>query len=85
MCHQSRIVHYQNGTVVETEREYDVEHPHESVVPALDKFKDSDLINTPGTEFSYSTHAYILLRAVVERAVNRLSSKCENESLIRLQ
>jgi serine beta-lactamase-like protein LACTB, mitochondrial len=66
--HQGGIVHYANGRVVRTERTYSTPHPFADVIVALDKFKDSPLINTPGTKYSYSTHGYILLSAVVERA-----------------
>jgi serine beta-lactamase-like protein LACTB, mitochondrial len=68
LCHQGGIVHYANGKVVRTERTYDSPHPYEDVVLALDKFKESPLVNKPGEKFSYSTHGYILLSAVVQRA-----------------
>jgi serine beta-lactamase-like protein LACTB, mitochondrial len=66
--HQGGIVHYANGSVVRTERSYSTPHPFADVVVALDQFKDSPLVNAPGTKYSYSTHGYILLSAVVERA-----------------
>jgi len=68
LCHQSGIVHYKNGPVVRTERQYDVLHPYQDVVLALDTFKDSPLIDSPGKAFSYTTHGFILLSAVVQRA-----------------
>lgn len=68
LCHQGGIVHYANGKVVKTEKTYDVEHPFVSVITALDTFKESPLVNQPGEKYSYSTHGYILLSAVVERA-----------------
>lgn len=68
LCHQGGIVHYSNGKVVRTERKYDTPHPFQSVVLALDTFKESPLVNRPGEKFSYTTHGYILLSAVVERA-----------------
>ena len=71
LCHQSGIVHYSNGPVVRTQRTYDSEHPFESVVVALDTFKDSPLLFKPRERYTYSTHAYILLSAVVERAGNK--------------
>ena len=67
--HLGGIVHYRNGKVVRTEREYDQEHPFESVILALDMFKESPLVAEPGTKYSYTTHGYILLSACrVERA-----------------
>ncbi|MFO0809084.1 MAG: serine hydrolase domain-containing protein [Gemmataceae bacterium] len=71
LCHQGGIVHYTNGKVVVTERKYDAEHPFADVVTALDTFKDSPLVARPGTKYSYTTHGYILLSAVVQRAGSR--------------
>lgn len=68
LCHQGGIRHYANGTIVPNERTYEAEHPFESVILAIDDFKDSPLIFAPGKRFAYSTHGYILLSAVVERA-----------------
>jgi serine beta-lactamase-like protein LACTB, mitochondrial len=68
LTHQSGIVHYRNGKVVRTVAEYASEHPYDDVVAALDTFKESPLVNAPGEKFSYSTHGYILLSAVVQRA-----------------
>ena len=66
--HQGGIVHYSNGKVIRTRRDYESEHPFEDVVLALDTFKESPLINEPGTKYSYTTHGFILLSAVVQRA-----------------
>ena len=68
LCHQGGIVHYTNGKVIRTGRDYPVAHPFENVVFALDTFKESPLVNEPGKKYSYTTHGYILLSAVVERA-----------------
>lgn len=68
MCHQSGIVHYRNGKVIPTRRDYPMPHPYEDVVLALDTFRESPLVHPPGEKFSYSTHAYILLSAVVQNA-----------------
>lgn len=68
LTHQGGIVHYSNGPVVRTKRSYEVEHPFESVILALDTFKDSPLVCEPGEKHSYSTHGYILAGAAVERA-----------------
>jgi serine beta-lactamase-like protein LACTB, mitochondrial len=66
--HQGGIVHYKNGPVVSAEKEYAVPHPFADVIVALDRFKDSPLVNKPGTKYAYSTHGYVLLSAVIERA-----------------
>ena len=68
MCHQGGIVHYSNGAVVPTVRNYGQPHPYANVTLALDTFKDSPLVNEPGEKYSYSTHGYILLSAAVQRA-----------------
>lgn len=68
LTHQGGIVHYTNGEVIETKVDYDVEHPFESVILSLDKFKESPLIGEPGAQFSYTTHGFMLLSAAVERA-----------------
>ncbi|KAI2648248.1 Serine beta-lactamase-like protein LACTB, mitochondrial [Labeo rohita] len=43
----------------------------ENVIQALDLFKDDPLIFKPGSTFLYSTHAYTLLSAVVERVADQ--------------
>lgn len=68
LAHLGGIVHYTNGKIVRTRARYDIDHPYTSVINALDRFKESPLVATPGERFSYSTHGYILLSAVVERA-----------------
>jgi len=66
-CHLGGIVHYTNGKVIRTRRDYTVENPFESVIYALDTFRESPLVNAPGEKFAYTTHGFILLSAVVER------------------
>lgn len=51
--------------------EYYLKDNFESVTHALDLFKDDPLIFKPGTTFLYSTHAFTLLSAVVERAAGQ--------------
>ena len=68
LCHQGGIVHYSNGPVVVTVREYKQAHPFENVLLALDTFKHSPVVNAPGEKYAYTTHGFILLSAAVERA-----------------
>jgi serine beta-lactamase-like protein LACTB, mitochondrial len=68
LCHQGGVVHYTNGRVVRTKREYSTPNPFRDVVLALDKFKESPLVSRPGDRYSYTTHGYVLLSAMVERA-----------------
>ncbi|TRY84653.1 hypothetical protein DNTS_021000 [Danionella cerebrum] len=53
------------------QEEYYIKDNFESVIQALDLFKDDPLIFKPGSVFLYSTHAFTLLSAVVERAANQ--------------
>lgn len=66
--HLGGIVHYENGKVIKTKREYEVPHPYSDVILALDNFKESPLVHNPGESFAYSTHGYILVSAVVQRS-----------------
>lgn len=70
LCHQGGIPHTgsNGGTIVRTQKTYTAAHPFADVVTALDMFKDSPLVNTPGTTYFYSTPGYVLLSAVVQRA-----------------
>ena len=68
LSHQGGIVHYSNGPVVVTLRQYDQPNPFENVLFALDTFKASPLVNAPGEKYAYTTHGFILLSAAVERA-----------------
>lgn len=68
LSHLSGVVHYSNGPVIRQDREYDSPNPYESVILALDRFSLSPLVSEPGERYNYSTHAYILASAVVERA-----------------
>ncbi|XP_068169182.1 serine beta-lactamase-like protein LACTB, mitochondrial isoform X3 [Antennarius striatus] len=51
--------------------EFYLKDKFESVTEALDLFKDDPLIFRPGTTYLYSTHAFTLLSAVMERAAGR--------------
>ncbi|MEM9382921.1 MAG: serine hydrolase domain-containing protein [Planctomycetota bacterium] len=66
--HLGGVVHYTNGEVVPTRRDYEVEHPFEDAVLALHTFDRSPLIAEPGTKYAYTTHGYLLLGAAVQRA-----------------
>lgn len=68
LAHQSGIPHYSNGLVVPTTREYAMAFPFRDPMLALDKFNQSPLIFKPGDKVSYSSYAYILLSAVIQRA-----------------
>lgn len=67
LCHQSGIPHYSNGKIVPAETiptETEQLDPRE----AIKRFIRSPLIFSPGTKSEYSSHAYVLLSAVVQAA-----------------
>lgn len=66
LCHQSGLPHYSNGKVVPAERGSPAGKP--GPLASLDRFSGSPLIFRPGERTEYSSYAYILLSAVVERA-----------------
>ncbi|XP_077328196.1 serine beta-lactamase-like protein LACTB, mitochondrial isoform X2 [Lithobates pipiens] len=48
--------------------EFYIKDKFDSVIDSLELFKNDPLVFKPGTQFLYSTHAWTLLSAVVERA-----------------
>jgi serine beta-lactamase-like protein LACTB len=68
LCHQSGIPHYSNGKIIPTLRQNPAGKPSSDVLLSLDRFNRSPLLFNPGEKFSYSSYAYILMSAVVERA-----------------
>lgn len=66
LCHQSGITHYEGAT--RTLREYAEPHPFDELVHGLDLFQSAPLRFAPGSQFSYSTHAWTLLGLCLERA-----------------
>jgi CubicO group peptidase (beta-lactamase class C family) len=68
LSHQSGIPHYSNVKIVPTKLRYSTDQPFIDPVFALDIFNRSPLLFAPGEKVSYSSYAYILLSAVVQRA-----------------
>lgn len=68
LTHQSGIPHYSNGVVLGTKRDYAAEQPLLDPVVGVDRFNRSPLLFQPGEKDSYSSYAYVLLSAVVQRA-----------------
>lgn len=66
LSHQSGIPHY--SEVVPTRRAYREALPFLDPVLALDKFNRTPLVSEPGEKELYSSYAYILASAVVQRA-----------------
>ncbi len=68
--HLGGLVHYQHMPLV-TRRADDVEFPFRDPVRAIEMFHVAPLISEPGTSFSYSTHGFVLVGAVLERSSER--------------
>ncbi|MFT5690300.1 MAG: hypothetical protein ACI8PQ_003155 [Planctomycetota bacterium] len=68
--HLGGIAHYQHMPVV-TRRNNDVEFPFRDPVRAIEMFHMAPLIHEPGASFSYSTHGFVLVGAVLERSSER--------------
>ena len=68
LCHQSGIPHYENGRIVLSSKRNPRTRPLSDPVYALDMFSESPLLFEPGTKTSYSSYAYILASAVIQRA-----------------
>jgi serine beta-lactamase-like protein LACTB, mitochondrial len=68
LCHQSGIPHYENGVIIPAARKERGARAYSDPVLALDRFKLSPLLFKPGEKYSYSSYAYILLSAVIQRA-----------------
>ena len=67
LCHQSGYPHYNNGRIVklvpalQDAEEGDPLH-------SLNRFAGSPLLRKPGEVYSYSSYAYVILSAIVQRA-----------------
>ncbi len=68
LCHQSGIVHYDEGLVIPSDKRNSKTRPLSDPVYALDMFSESPLLFEPGTKTSYSSYAYIAASAVIQRA-----------------
>ncbi|MEN3940264.1 serine hydrolase domain-containing protein [Prosthecobacter sp. SYSU 5D2] len=65
LSHTSGITHY--GKVIPTRRAYPTKTPYLDPVLALDTFNRTALVSKPGEKELYSSYAYILASAVVQR------------------
>ena len=61
LSHQSGVRHY-DGKNFDTDNQYD------TMVKAIDRFKNDKLRFSPGQEYHYSTHGFTVLGAVIEKA-----------------
>lgn len=69
LCHTSGIPHYANGKVVRSAKWPFEGDPVDPLV-SLRRFADSPLLFEPGGKSSYSSYAYVLLSAIIQRAGN---------------
>ena len=67
LCHQSGIPHY-GPDIIGVTKQYKTKLPFTDPIVALDKFSKSKLKFTPGSRVQYSSFAYVLASAVVQRA-----------------
>ncbi|VDN12926.1 unnamed protein product, partial [Dibothriocephalus latus] len=79
LSHTSGLRHYQKvskGDVQgEKEKKKRVENndPYDSAQEALEMFRDDALYHLPGEDYTYSTHGYTLISAILESCVARTS------------
>jgi serine beta-lactamase-like protein LACTB, mitochondrial len=67
LCHTSGIPHYTNGKVVRSPS-WPFRGGTSDPLVSLQRFADSPLLFDPGSKLSYSSYAYVLLSAVIQRA-----------------
>jgi len=68
LCHQSGIPHYTNGKIIPTLRKHTEKDPSMDPLISLEKFDKSPLIFQPGAKTAYSSYAYVLLSAAIQKA-----------------
>lgn len=68
LCHQSGFPHYSNGLIVPLSKPPDDPLQELDPVVALNRFGASPLIFCPGERFEYSSYAFVILTAIVQRA-----------------
>lgn len=69
LSHRSGIRHYNSAAETVLDKRYP------TAVSALEVFSNSPLLFKPGTKFGYSTHAYTLLAATLERVTGEAFHK----------
>ena len=68
LCHQSGVPHYANGQVPPLSRQMSPLDVELDPVASLNRFAAAPLIFSPGERLEYSSYAYVILSAVVQRA-----------------
>jgi len=69
LCHSSGLPHYANGKVVRSAK-WPIKGDAADPLVSLQRFADSPLLFEPGEKTSYSSYAFVLLSAVIQRAGN---------------
>ncbi|MEM1442831.1 MAG: serine hydrolase domain-containing protein, partial [Verrucomicrobiota bacterium] len=67
LAHQSGFPHYTNGAIQKTEGFPKSSRPTDPI-HSLHRFAASPLLTSPGQKYSYSSYAYVLLSAAVQKA-----------------
>lgn len=68
LCHQSGFPHYSNGKILPLHPPIRLHYGKNDPVFSINRFGGSPLIKDPGEAYSYSSYAYVLLSATVQRA-----------------
>lgn len=82
LCHQSGIPHYTNGKIISTRQKVTPQDELDPLI-AINRFILSPLIFAPGTKTDYSSHAYVLLSAVVQAAGRQPIDQQLDERIVR--
>lgn len=83
LCHQSGYPHYRNGTIRKLPVPITSQRGALDPVFSLNRFGGSPLMRDPGTGYSYSSYAYVILSALLERAGRQPLSKQLDENILR--
>lgn len=68
LCHQSGYPHYSNGRILKLAKPIASDRGAEDPVFSINRFGGSPLLRDPGLAYSYSSYAFVILSAVLQRA-----------------
>jgi D-alanyl-D-alanine carboxypeptidase len=71
LCHQSGYPHYSNGTILKLAKPITSQRGARDPAFSINRFGGSPLLRAPGTGYSYSSYAFVILSAVIQRAGNQ--------------
>lgn len=82
LCHQSGIPHYSNGKVIANPTWPFRDEPLNPLA-GVGRFADSPLIFDPGEKTAYSSYAYVVLSAVIQRAGSQPFEEQVRERIVK--